>query len=198
MNISDGRRMDESRTYLDQASADAYRVRLWPPGTVIFPKQGGAIATNKKRVLTKTAACDLNTMGVVPTDAIISDYLWLVFEAIDLPALSDGSVVAQIKPSRVANLEIPLPPAVDQARIIARAERHLSVIDSLLVQVQAAVRRAASLRRAVLDQAFSGRLTSQEASDEPAAALLERILARRDENGSRRRGSTGRTRKATA
>lgn len=44
-------------------------------GTVIFPKRGGAIGTNKKR-LTKYPICaDLNIMGVTPKNSINSDYL---------------------------------------------------------------------------------------------------------------------------
>ena len=52
---------------------------IFPVGTVIFPKRGGAIGTNKKR-LTKCEICaDLNIMGVIPGEQIIPEYLFAYF-----------------------------------------------------------------------------------------------------------------------
>lgn len=147
-----------SRMYLDEATAVRLRVKVWPAGTVVFPKQGGAIATNKKRMLAQPGACDLNTMGVVPGDRLTPEFLLLCLEAVDLPALSDGSVVAQIKPSRVAELVISVPPLDEQRHIVARVGEQLSVIDALLVAIHRAQRRSASLRGAVLERAFRGEL----------------------------------------
>jgi type I restriction enzyme, S subunit len=180
MNVADeAGRMTTARTYLSPDTAAAYRVRLWPAETIIFPKQGGAIATNKKRVLVQTAACDLNTMGVIPAEELDPRFLKTWFETVDLSALSDGSVVAQIKPSRVAGLEIPLPTLDEQRRIVADIEQQLSQIDALRAAVEAAQKRSAALRRAILERAFRGELVPQDPADEPASMLLERIRTER-------------------
>ena len=50
-----------SREYL----AASNRNGTWPIGTVVFPKRGGAIATNKKRLLGRQAILDPNLMGVI-------------------------------------------------------------------------------------------------------------------------------------
>lgn len=172
-------RMGPARTYLSAESAEAYRARLWPSGTLVFPKQGGAIATNKKRVLTQTAACDLNTMGVIPSEELDPRFLQALFGTIDLEDLSDGSVVAQIRPSRVARLSVPLPPLDDQRRIVGKIEMQLSLVDSLRLAVESAEKRSAALRRAILERAFRGELVSQDPTDEAASLLLERIRSER-------------------
>ena len=159
-------------------------------GTVIFPKQGGAIATNKKRVLTTDAACDLNTMGVVPGEALDPDYLYRWIDTLELGSLSDGSVVPQIKPSRVAELQIPLPSLDEQRSIVAEIERQLSLIDALRAAVESAQKRSAGLRRAILERAFRGELVPQDPDDEPATALLERIRAERAAAPPARRART--------
>jgi type I restriction enzyme S subunit len=44
---------------------------ILPIGTTIFPKRGGAIATNKKRITDIPLCIDLNTMGAIPKPEIV-------------------------------------------------------------------------------------------------------------------------------
>jgi type I restriction enzyme, S subunit len=181
--------MTVSREYVTAETARRTALRVRPPGTVIFPKRGGAIATGKKRVLTAPAAFDLNTMGLIPGDRLDTGYLLTWLETVDLAALSDGSNVLQINHGDVAPLTLPLPPLEEQRRIVAEVERQLSLVDALAAAVDAALRRSAALRRAILERAFAGELVPQDPSDEPASVLLERIAAERAANPTRRRPS---------
>lgn len=84
---------------------------IFPIGTVIFPKRGGAIGTNKKR-LTKVSICaDLNIMGVVPDITKVNpQYLFAYFNTIDLRTLNNGSSIPQINNKDIDPLNINLPP----------------------------------------------------------------------------------------
>ncbi|MGH3026083.1 MAG: restriction endonuclease subunit S, partial [Gaiellaceae bacterium] len=179
MNAAVGGQMGPARTYLDAAAIDEYRLTLWPPGTVIFPKQGGAIATNKKRVLAQPAACDLNTMGVIPGPELRSRFLRLWFDTINLEALSDGSVVAQIKPSSVERLRVPQLTLEQQDALADRVEEQLEAVQRLAIATDAATNRGRALRRAILASAFRGELVPQDPDDESASVLLEGIAAER-------------------
>ena len=57
--------------------------------------------------------------------------------------------------------------------------QQLGAIDALRAAIERAQRRGAALRRSVLERAFHGELVPQDPSDEPAAALLDRIRAGR-------------------
>jgi len=84
------------------------------------------------------------------------------------------------------SLEVPLPPLADQRRLVADIERVESVIEAMSEAIERARRRSASLRRAILEGAFRGELVPQDPSEEPAAALLERIGGERPQVRHRR------------
>lgn len=83
---------------------------LFPIGTVIFPKRGGAIGTNKKRLTSMPICADLNIMGVIPGERLRSSYLMAYFNLIDLGSLNNGSTVPQINNKDIAPLKICIPP----------------------------------------------------------------------------------------
>ena len=74
---------------------------LIPLGSTIFPKRGGAIFTNKRRILLDTPIiADLNIMAIIPDIKYIkSMYCFYWFLTIDLKELNNGSNVPQINNS---------------------------------------------------------------------------------------------------
>lgn len=130
-------------------------LRVFPPQTVIFPKRGGAIATNKKRLLSSVGACDLNVMGITPFDDV-APYFFLWFESIDLAKLSDGSNIPQINNKDIVPLIVPFPPLAEQERIVAEVDRHLSIVREVEGEVDTNLKRAQALRQATLAKAFCG------------------------------------------
>ncbi len=171
---------------LDDDQTARLGIHIRDQGTVIFPKRGGAIATNKKRILSCPSAYDLNIMGVlpyiVPTDFF---YQWLL--SINLAALSDGSNVPQLNHKNIDPLPFPLPPLPEQQAIVSEVESRLSVADAVEKTVTAELKRAEQLRQSILKNAFSGKLVPQDPNDEPATALLERIKAEKPKHIQRQR-----------
>ena len=99
------------------------RAGIFPAGTVIFPKRGGAIGTNKKRLTTLPICADLNVMGVTAGSALKSQYLMAYFNMVDLGALDNGSSVPQINNKDIAPLVICLPPLELQEQFAVFAEQ---------------------------------------------------------------------------
>jgi type I restriction enzyme S subunit len=163
---------------LTAKSAAKLSLRIIPKGAFVFPKRGGAIATNKKRILAQDSCCDLNMMAIIPASTV-AGYLWWWLVSLDLGRLSDGSNVPQINHKDIDPLPFPLPPLAEQQRIVAEVERRLSVVDELAAMVAANLKRADRLRQAILKRAFEGKLVPQDPKEEPAEKLLERISKER-------------------
>ncbi|MBT2478708.1 restriction endonuclease subunit S [Streptomyces sp. ISL-94] len=104
--------------------------------------------------------------------------------------------LASISVSKIKKFPVPIPPVAEQSLIVERVEDDLSVMDNVLEVIARSHRRSSSLRRALLERAFSGRLVPQDANDESASALLARIEAERQTVVARpaRRRATQRTR----
>jgi type I restriction enzyme, S subunit len=78
---------------------------------VVFPKRGGAIATNKKRKLFRPAVLDPNLMAVAPADRQITiDYLFAWFKNFRLEEIASGSSVPQLNKQDLSPLKICVPP----------------------------------------------------------------------------------------
>ncbi len=168
----------DSRTWIRCEEASSLGVKLYPSGTILFPKRGGAIATNRKCILGREAGFDLNTMGLVPKPGL-GRWLWAWVLQLDLRTIADGSNVPQINHTDVAPLNVPIPPSAEQARIVAEVERQMSIIDACERSIDGGLEVSAALRRSVLKVAFEGRLVPQDPTDEPASVLLEQIRAER-------------------
>lgn len=95
-------------------------------------------------------------------------------------------------------MPVPLPPFTEQSRIVAEAERRLSLIDELESMVNSGLKRAERLRQAILKRAFEGKLVPQDPNDEPAIALLERIRAERTKSEQTRAPRGEQSRQATS
>ena len=130
MNLKDNLyEIQTSTRYLNEYKTE----HLIPKRSVIFPKRGGAIATNKKRlVLNDSILIDLNTMGITPNAQIEIMYFYYWFIGIDLSKLYNGTSIPQINNCDIAPLFIPIPPKKEQI-LIANA---ISTVFSIVSEIE--------------------------------------------------------------
>jgi type I restriction enzyme, S subunit len=170
--------MKKSATYLSFKEIEGLGLTLYPSGTIIFPKRGGAILTNKKRMLSSEACFDLNTMGIVnQAKSIMRRFLWYWFSKLDLARIYDGSNVPQINNKNVEPLAFHFCSIKEQEIIVKELDLKLSDTDALIHEIELNLKKAEALRQSILKKAFSGQLVEQDPKDEPTSILLERIKA---------------------
>ncbi len=92
--------------------------------------------------------------------------------------LTSGSASPHLNVKEIRNFPTPLPPPAEQHEIVRRVETLFAFAERLAARYQTARRQVEQLTPALLAQAFRGELVPQDAKDEPAAALLERMRER--------------------
>ena len=103
--------------------------KIYPKDTIVFPKNGAAIATNKKRILAQDSVVDLNTGGIYPKDNIIEcEFLYLFLLNVDFRFLTRRGAVPTLDIAELKNLYIPIPSISEQKRIVAELDLLSEVI----------------------------------------------------------------------
>lgn len=115
----------------------------------------------------------------VESSAVNPAYIELFLRSPKGKELALAAVKAVAQPSlsmgTIRQIPVALPPSLEQEVIVAKLNASLSLIEQAEHDIEAQLARAETLRQSILRKAFSGRLVPQEAHDEPASVLLERI-----------------------
>jgi type I restriction enzyme, S subunit len=142
------------RTSRIWSSQPGSKAATCPPGTVVFPKRGGAISTNKKRLTLRPSILDPNLMGVIPDESQLTcHYLFHWLQSLNLTSLASGSAVPQINIRDLIRLTINLPPVPEQKRIAAILDK----ADDLRRKRREAIAKLDKLLQSVFLEVFAGR-----------------------------------------
>lgn len=132
------------------------KAKTHPAGTVIFPKIGAAIATNKKRILTKEAAFDNNVMGLVPDESILtSRYLHLWLSERNLSDWASDSELPSMRKSVVEEENILIPSLEEQRRIVEKLDAAFERISAAEVLMRRNLDNVAALQKSILHKYLS-------------------------------------------
>ena len=178
MNIID----NKIQIVTSSRKANIPETELIPINSIIFPKRGGAISTNKKRLVLKfPIGIDSNTMAMSIIEPKIMPYIIKWFLNIDLGKLASGTSVPQINNKDIYPLIVPLPPLAEQKRIVAKIEKLLPYVEryeKAYNELQQLNKRfPGDLQKSVLQLAIQGRLVSQCPEEGNAEELYNQIQA---------------------
>lgn len=149
-----------ANNYVSETVRSELRAKLFPEGSIVFPKVGGAIATNKKRVVAASGCVDNNIMGLIPDEnALEREYLHEWLRVLNIYEFSNKANPPSITQMTVAAWPIWLPSRDEQQRIVASIQEFRKETSALAQRYADHAHSLDSLRHSLLQKAFSGELT---------------------------------------
>jgi type I restriction enzyme, S subunit len=140
---------------LEWSKQAAARSAVAPPGSILFPKRGAAIATNRKRLLQRLGTLDPNLMGVRGKDNYyVPRFLLSLFEAFDLGSITSGSTVPQLNKQDLYPLMNIVPPLTLQTAFADKAHG----LEATACALDTAAAKAEAMATALSAKMFRGDL----------------------------------------
>lgn len=155
MNLPGNESRFVAANLIRRLSADIACRKLVRPNTVVFPKRGAAIATNKKRLTTTWTVLDPNLIGLSAKNSLDAEFLFHWSQTFDLRKITDPGPTPQLNKKDLVPILIPLPKDIDEQREIAAA---ISSVDSKMTCHQRKYATLSELFRTLLHQLMTAQI----------------------------------------
>ena len=160
-NIRSGVFGGENTVYVSADKATELAAHAVGAGDILVTKMGDPPGDVCRYPVTRPAAvitadCIKLRLTKVGADPSFIEYA-IASRVVQDQILSITKGVAQLKVNlaNFSSIAVPLPPLVEQTRIVAEVDRHLSIVREVEAEVDTNLKRAQALRQATLSRAFS-------------------------------------------
>jgi type I restriction enzyme S subunit len=136
---------------------------VFPAGSIIFPKVGGALLTNKRRLLRVPSCVDNNVMGCVVRGADL-DYAFTLLQQLDLGRLAKPGPVPAIGEGDVRQIKVALPPHDEQKEIVRFVRAGTASLTSAISSAQREISLLREYRTRLIADVVTGKLDVREAA----------------------------------
>lgn len=160
-----------TKNSVDFETANVKKLKIHQKGTVIFPKIGGAIATNKRRIIFTPTVIDNNCLGITPYSIFESDYLYLYLKSVDFTYFQAGTSVPALSQTVLELIALGLPPLSEQKRISDKVNELMNLCDALEAQTENSITAHQTLVEVLLEALL--KTPEQTATPEQATAQFQ-------------------------
>ena len=164
-------------TDYEKEKAEAY---LLKDGDILFARTGATVGKSylvnglKEKAIYASYLIRVQTNHYV-LPAFVKHFFESGFYWEQILGNSVGIGQPNVNGTILSNLELPIPPIMEQKRIVKELGEWLSIIDKI-EESKGRIQKVISLAKSkVLDLAIRGQLVPQDPTDEPACELLKRI-----------------------
>lgn len=156
--------IESSRDKLNDAGIIG--LRLFPKGSVLFPKSGASTYLNHRVLLGVDAYVVSHLAVIMPHVQVYPLFLLYALAGIDAKTLMQDCSYPALRTAEIAAAKIPLPPLSVQREIVARLERELAAVEKMKKGFEALAETARAEFKAELKEAFYEGCSCEKTWDE--------------------------------
>ena len=149
--INNSRELKDCSNYVTYTQIGLHHWKPIMPPSIFFAKVGAAVLLNRKRLVLHSFLLDNNTMAFsFDNELIDNDFIYTVFQNINLPSLVQVGALPSYNGSQVENINILIPTKSEQAKIGSL----FYSLDSLITLHQRKWDTLTNLKKALLEKTF--------------------------------------------
>ena len=115
--------------YIDDDIVKEIKGFILPPQTVVFAKIGEALRLNRRAITQNYCLIDNNAMGIKANNDVLDTLYFYYFMCnVDLQHYCESTTVPSVRKTRIAEIDIPLPPLDEQRKIAAVLDKISNLI----------------------------------------------------------------------
>lgn len=144
--------MQVSENYVDDNILKAIKGQTYPAGSLIFPKIGATIYTDKKRLLFSDSVVDNNIMVLLPNQKQLNPhYLYYFFNTFKLADIINTGAVPTISAETVRHIQIPNLEIEQQEKTV----NEIDAIIKTMKQQELLVEQSLQIKQELINKMFS-------------------------------------------
>ena len=122
---------------VNQKAVDEFRLRLFPTGTILFPKSGASTFLNHRVMLGQPAYVSSHLAAIMPDETkAIPQFVYRLLCNVDAREITPDQAYPSLRLRELSNLRIPLPPLEAQREVVTEIEGYQKVIDGARAVVE--------------------------------------------------------------
>mgnify|MGYP006081532571 CR=1 FL=1 len=149
--------MNLAANYVDYDLAENIGAPIFPAGTVVFPRVGAALLTNKRRILSRSSVVDDNIYTFSPSK-IHSRFAYMFLQLIDMASLCSPGLVPTITFGAINNIRLTMPSLSEQQKIVDYVDSQTIKMEALVQKAEFAISLMRERRTALISAAVTGKV----------------------------------------
>lgn len=115
---------------VNQRAITEFRLRLFPAGTILFPKSGASTFLNHRAVLGNTAYVSSHLACIICNETkVLPKYAYSILCHVDARKITPDQAYPSLRLTEIGSIQIPLPPLDEQKQIVTEIEGFQKIID---------------------------------------------------------------------
>ena len=167
---------------VSRSTAARLGAKIFPSGTIVFPKVGGALLTNKRRVVERPCCIDNNLMGCIVHRGN-PQFVLILLEHLDLATIAKPGPVPAISESEIREIRTVIPPIPEQAAIVAYFDKATADVDVAIGRARREIELLGEYRTRLIADVVTGQVDVREAAAELSKPVFNRELYTKEPRG---------------
>lgn len=149
--------LHQAKNRLANEIIEAENFSTVPKGSVILPKVGAALLTDKRRITTEQSSFDNNIMSWVPEE-VGTEYLYHFSNTVKMEAIAQKGAVPSISKSIAEKIPVKIPPKKERQKISAT----LKTVDNKIHQAKKVKRQFQRVKKGLMQDLLTGKVRTNE------------------------------------